>query len=295
MADLEGLKRQISTADDLQSVVKTMKGLAAVSIRQYEKAVESLKDYSRTVELGLHVVLRNHPESSVGVWNRSQKSKIAAIIFGTDQGMCGQFNDQIANYAINKMKEKLGDNFNAVVVAVGGRLVGRLEDGGQAVEEAFSLPGSLSAINPLVQELLAKMQLWMSDENINAVWLFYNHHERGSAFFPHFLPLFPLDRTWLEKLKAQKWPTKMLPQHTMEGSQLFSALVRQYIYVSVYRALAESLAAENAARLAAMQAAEKNIEERLSDLHAEFHRERQMSITEELLDIVGGFEALAKD
>ena len=295
MADLEGLKRQISTADDLQSVVKTMKGLAAVSIRQYEKAVESLADYSRTVELGLHVVLRNHPESSVGVWNDSPKCRIAAIIFGTDQGMCGQFNDQIATFAIDKMRKVLCADDRSLVVAVGARLVGRLEDGGQPVEEAFSLPGSLTAINPLVQELLAKMQLWMSDETINAVWLFYNHHERGSAFYPHCMPLFPLDRAWLGRLKAQKWPTKMLPQHTMEGSQLFSALVRQYIYVSVFRALAESLAAENAARLAAMQAAEKNIEERLSGLHAEFHRERQMSITEELLDIVGGFEALAKD
>ncbi len=295
MADLEGLKRQISTASDLQSVVKTMKGLAAVSIRQYEKAVESLVHYSRTVELGLHVVLRNHPESSVGVWNSSPKCKLAAIVFGTDQGMCGQFNDQIANYAIGKMNEAVGNADRRMVVAVGARLVGRLEDGGQPTEEAFSLPGSLSAINPLVQELLARMQQWMADETINGVWLFYNHHERGSAFFPHCLPLFPLDRNWLGRLKSLKWPTKMLPQHTMDSGPLFSALVRQYIYVSVFRALAESLAAENAARLAAMQAAEKNIEERLNDLHGEFHRERQMSITEELLDIVGGFEALASD
>jgi F-type H+-transporting ATPase subunit gamma len=78
----------------------------------------------------------------------------------------------------------------------------------------------------------------------------------------------------------------------MDREALFSSLVREYLFVSLYRAFAESLASENASRLASMQAAEKNIEERLRELSAQYHQQRQMSITSELLDIVSGFEAL---
>ena len=73
---------------------------------------------------------------------------------------------------------------------------------------------------------------------------------------------------------------------------MFSSLIREYLFVSLFRAFAESLASENASRLASMQGAEKNIEEMLAELNSSFHQRRQMSITEELLDIVVGFEAL---
>lgn len=78
----------------------------------------------------------------------------------------------------------------------------------------------------------------------------------------------------------------------MDWQSMLRALIREYLFVSIYRAFANSLASENASRLAAMQSAEKNIEERLQDLFILFHRQRQMTITEELLDIVSGFEAM---
>ncbi len=78
----------------------------------------------------------------------------------------------------------------------------------------------------------------------------------------------------------------------MDWERLFSALIRQYLFVSLFRGFAESLASENASRLASMQGAERNIEEWLGELNTRFHQQRQMSITEELLDIVAGFEAL---
>ena len=78
----------------------------------------------------------------------------------------------------------------------------------------------------------------------------------------------------------------------MPAERLLSHLVRQYLFVSLFRACAESLASENASRIAAMQAAEKNIEERLDEFQDAFNKMRQSAITEELLDIVAGFEAL---
>jgi F-type H+-transporting ATPase subunit gamma len=71
------------------------------------------------------------------------------------------------------------------------------------------------------------------------------------------------------------------------------ALIREYLFVSIFRACAESLASENASRLAAMQRADKNIDELLEDLNVKFHRLRQSGIDEELFDVISGFEALS--
>jgi F-type H+-transporting ATPase subunit gamma len=78
----------------------------------------------------------------------------------------------------------------------------------------------------------------------------------------------------------------------MDRERLFSALIHQYLFVSLSQALAESLASEHASRLAAMQHAERHIQERLEELRAQFRQQRQLAITTELLDIVAGFEAL---
>jgi F-type H+-transporting ATPase subunit gamma len=78
----------------------------------------------------------------------------------------------------------------------------------------------------------------------------------------------------------------------MDWNRLFSWLIREYLFVSLYRAFAESLASENASRLASMQVAERNIENRLDELSAQYHQQRQSAIDAELFDLVAGFEAL---
>jgi F-type H+-transporting ATPase subunit gamma len=83
-----------------------------------------------------------------------------------------------------------------------------------------------------------------------------------------------------------------LPEVLGERTANLRAIIREYLFVSLYRACAESLAAENASRLAAMERADKNIEELLDTLEGTFHRLRQTGIDEELFDVVAGFEAL---
>jgi F-type H+-transporting ATPase subunit gamma len=104
--------------------------------------------------------------------------------------------------------------------------------------------------------------------------------------------LLPLDRAWLQQLQQQQWPARTLPIWTMESSALFASLVRQYLFVTLYRAFAESLASENASRLIAMQVAEHNIEERLAEFNTQFQQQRQTAITDEILEIVSGSAVL---
>lgn len=300
MATTEALKAQIGSVQDLQSVVKTMKALAAVSIRQYEKAVESLADYSRTVEMGLQIALRGQyfagdvfiPISMQAT--RIPSGRTGAIVFGSDQGLCGQFNEQIVGHVGDRLEEMDIDPHQAFVAAVGARVAPSLEADGISIEEQFSVPSSATGITAMVRDILLAIENWRSNRQVDKIILFYNRSTSGASSEPHHLQLLPLDPGWLRQLEDRPWPTSTLPTFTMDWQPLFSALIRDYLFVSLYRAFAESLASENASRLSSMQAAEKNIRERLSDLNSQYRRGRQSSITGELLDIVAGFEALTE-
>ena len=291
MQTIESLKRNIQSAQDLLGVVKTMKALAAVSIRQYQKAVESLSEYNRTVEMGLQVVLKRSRGSFAPLRSTSAK-RMGAIVFGTDQGLCGQFNNLITSHAIGEMNALGIAKENRVVIAIGLRAADILEDSGQKVHEILSTPGSTAGITPMVQDITSVLEDWRFKRQIDSMVLYYNEYVSGATYRPKTLKILPVDREWLKNLEKKKWESRTLPTFTMDWETIFRALIREYLFVSLYRAFADSLASENASRLAAMQSAEKNIEERLEDLFGQFHRQRQSTITEELIDIVSGFEAM---
>jgi F-type H+-transporting ATPase subunit gamma len=188
-------------------------------------------------------------------------------------------------------KLKIADD-DRRLVAVGMRVMNRLEDEGLKVKNTYAVPSSVAGITPLVQNLLLEIDQWQNNEEQSPTYLFYCRSMGGASYRPDRIHLLPIDHEWLKNLRDKKWPTKMLPAFSMSWDPLFSALIQQYLLVNLFRATTESLASENASRLASMQGAEKNIADQLDDLHRQYHQQRQMSITEELLDIVSGFEAL---
>ena len=290
MQTAEALKRKIQSAQDLLGVVKTMKALAAVSIRQYQRAVESLADYNRTVEMGLQIVLKESLEATAA--SRSQSMRLGAVVFGTDQGLCGQMNNTIVGHALEEMDKTGIPKEDRIIIAVGVRTADILEDSGQKVFEILTTPGSTAGITSMVQDITLLLENWRFKIAVERMHLYYSEYVSGAIYRPRTLKLIPVDHQWLVSLRREKWASRTLPTFTMDWDRIFRALIREYLFVSIYRAFANSLASENASRLAAMQSAEKNIEERLEELNVHFHRQRQMTITEELLDIVAGFEVL---
>lgn len=291
METMDTLQRRINTAHELHSLVRTMKVFAAVNIRHLEKAVKSLADAQRTIELGLRVVLSS--EEARFFPNREPRHpRHGIVIFGTDQGMCGPLNDQIVGYTLRWMEATQLPAPEAVLV-VGSRVETRLLDSPLTPSEVLTTPSSTGGITPLVQDLLVKIERWNTAERIDSITVFHCEHESRSGYHPRHFRLLPLDREWLAHVRATQWPSRMVPAFSMPPAQLFSSLVKQYLFMSLYRACAESMASENASRLAAMRGAEKNIGDRIDELTGRFHQLRQMTITEELLDIASGFEALA--
>ena len=293
MQTLESIKGRIKTAEDLQSVVKTMKALAAVNIRQYEQAVTSLREYFRTVELGFQVLLKNRPEA-MSLLQPRPSPNLGVVVFGSDQGMCGQLNEQVFTRSLETMDGLGYDRQSRRLVAVGLRVADRLSGAGEHLDRVLSVPASPEGIAARVRDVLEALEAWHT-QNIGRVTLIYSRYLGGAAYMPHAHHLLPVEEWWLKTFQEKEWPTRVLPTFTLDWDHLFPALIHQHLYVSLYRAFAESLASEHGSRLASMQGAERNIEERLAELKARYNRQRQTAITEELLDIVSGFTALTED
>lgn len=293
METLQNLGRQVDTTTSLQSVVRTMKALAAVSIRQYQRAAEALEDYHRAVELGLQAWLRQPAGRALSA-RPAAGENLGLVVFGSDQGMCGQLNEQITRHALAALDDHPSPPGQRRVLAVGLRAAARLEESGLSVERVFETPESAGGITDQARNLLVRLGGWQATDRVEEIRIAYCRHRSGAAYEPTSERLLPLDRRWLEELRRREWPTRQLPLVTMDGDRLFSDLVAEYLFVSLHRAFAESLASEHASRLASMQGAERNIEERLRELTLRFNQRRQIAITEELLDINSGFEALQK-
>lgn len=289
---VENLRRNINRAGDLQSIVRTMKVLATSSIGQYEKAVSALDDYYHTVELGLSICFRDSTPDifSSGLKRQKEAIMIGAIVFGSDQGLVGQFNDVIADYVVKILSALPG---KAQILVIGEHVHARLADTNLHIMELFTVPNSIKAITSLVEQILVKIETIYSQGKVSEIHIFYNLHKSKTLYEPTSQLLLPLDKIWSEELAELPWPTKYLPEIIGESTSTLQALISEYLFVSLFRACAESLASENASRLAAMQHADKNIEEMLEDLNGKYYRLRQNSIDEELFEVFSGYEALS--
>lgn len=287
----ESLTRKIAGAKDLEDVVRSMKALAASSIGQYEKAVHSLDEYYRTVELALAAPLRKTgPANFAEQKGPRHRQTIGAIVFGSDQGLVGRFNEAIMEFAIHTLKALPGPI--AKMWPIGERAHALLANTGLTTAAMLTVPASVNAITALVGQILIEIEAARERGEVEEVYLFHNHPKSESIYEPIGKRLLPLDLTWQKQLAAMPWPTKALPEVIEGTTSPLRAFVRGYLFVLLFQACAESLASENASRLAAMQRAEKNIDDILEDLNRKLHRIRQESIDEELFDVISGYEAL---
>jgi F-type H+-transporting ATPase subunit gamma len=291
METLSKLRQQISSAEDLQSIVRSMKAMAAASIWQFEQAVATLEAYEHTIELGLKILL-HAPEESIQVARPQPQQPLGAVVFGSEQGMVGNFNGEIVRYAVNYMENLDMQPEHRSLIAVGRRVHNRLEQANQSIALSMSMPTSIDSIRPTMQQLMVQLETWRERQNIDQILLFHNMPTSGTQFAPQAVQLVPIDPHWLQGLKQEPWPSASLPTFDLPWETLFSDLIQEYLYLALFRAFVASLSAENASRLAAMEAAETNIDDRLGDLRRRYHQARQRSITSELLDIIAGSKAL---
>jgi len=288
---IDSLRRKIESAGKIETVVKSMKAIAASNINQFEMAVNSLNDYYRTLALGFTAYF-SQVKFNMLTAKQNKNKIISVLVVGSDIGLVGQFNERLADFVIQFLSTLKGKK---EIWAVGERIQSRLEDAGFETTKLFIVPSSVNYITPLVGEIIIESEQGPIKDEFKEFYIFHNRPKQGRGYEQISQRLLPLDEKWLKEMAEQKWPTNNIPQVAGEAKSTLSALIREYLFVSLFRVCAESLAAENASRLEAMQRAEKNIEELLEDLSLKFNRMRQDLIDEEIFDVIAGFEALKKD
>lgn len=287
------LRRQIDSAAELQSVVRAMKAQAAAGIAQYEKSVAAVAAYADIVELGLGAALRQARALDTPPAPRpaAPGATRRAIVFGSDQGLVGRFNETVAGLAVQSLAAPAGP---VELWAVGDRMKAALGAGGLSPLATLAVPLTVPAITDLVADLLARVFGEHGDAG-GSLSLYYNRPVpgAGSMYEPVLRRVLPLDEAWQRSLVGRRWPTRQPPEVLGALDDVLRSLVREHLFVSLLRACADSLASENASRLAAMDRADSNIDQLLVSLQGRFHRLRQSGIDEQLSDVTAGFRALA--
>lgn len=282
---MAGLARQIRSATELHAVVRAMKALAASNIGQYEAALRALAGYGRNVELGLGACLRGQRRAPDA---RPAAAAPLAIVFGSDQGLLGQFNEVLAQQAIVTLKQLDGP---PRILAVGARVHALLCDAGMAPEVLFPVPHSAAAIAPLMTQLqLLAAPAWR-EHGATPLYICHNRPDAAAVYQPGVERVLPLDGAWQRRLAALPWPDGRWPGIVGDEARALAGLIGEYLFLALFRAASESLASENASRLAAMTRADNDIAQRLQNLNASYHRLRQDAIDEELFDVIAATAA----
>lgn len=282
---LEQLTRQNVTLTSIGGIVRTMKTLSAINALPYEQAAAAIEAYQHTLEKGFAAFSWR---ANVGreVIRRSSPLSQLLIVFGSDHGLCGNYNEQLAARAVSYAAALSPARLQ--LLCVGARMARALEDRGLVPDRLLMPPASVDGVNRLADELVNRIQEFSEGQPLTdlAVHLAFTQRAPHSGRACHLGRLLPLPSQLFRS--EQRWPSASLPDFTMPTEALLASLVRQYLYVRLYRASAEAMATENAARLALMQQAEQAVEERIAEVRRELAQVRQEEITTELMDIIIG-------
>jgi len=290
---LEALTRRTDSMRSIRSIVHTMKTLSVINTAPYEHAAEAIEAYHATVLEGLHALLHQ-----IGPLDaKTPKVSPVLIVFGSDHGLCGNYNRALAGNVAEHMAGQPGNAAaKTTVLCVGAQMADALRDQGLAPEKTFFPPASVDGIGRLANLLTRHLDTLghsHGDSDI-AVSLACFARDGAKGQRPEVTALLPLDPALVRVLQSKPWSSRSLPSFTMPPRDLFQALIRGHLFAGLFRAAAEALVTENAARLALMQQAEQSVDDRLEALTAETRSVRQSEITTELLDVIIGFEALKK-
>lgn len=295
METLDNLKKTLDTSKSIKQVVSTMKALSGANIKKYEKIVKILYTYKSNVELALQAIMMHNDKININELefigqSKNKKAKNLVVVFGSNQGLCGRFNDKIANFTIDDIQNT---DENKVIV-VGERLSMLLSNTKLKIFKTIPVPNSIENISNTIYELLAVIEKEIENKTINKVFLYYTANDDTMNGTLTKTRLVPIDKKILENAQKKVWPTNNIPYWQIDTKTLVVDLLKQYIFVGLNDALVNSIASEQKNRLLTLQNAENNINDLIRTKNLEYNQKRQSTITNELLDVVTGYSVAKK-
>lgn len=296
------VKERISSVQNIRKITRAMEMVAAARLRRAEQRIRALRPYAAAIrrmtrqaaeaagtEIGQLPVLQEHDKDEAVVF----------LLVTGDRGLAGAFNTQIIRAGVRAAAEQEGEGRRVLFSAVGRRGVSTLAFRGREIEGAYTgftdRPAYADA-REIAEDLISAYV----DEKVDRVEIFYNGYVSALTQEVRRETLLPLRQaTILEGSEGESEGTEdedtghhALVEYEPDPDEILSRLVPDYVEISVYRALLESTASEHGARMTAMRSASENAGEMIDDLTLEMNRARQAEITQEILEVVGGAEAL---
>ena len=290
MPSLKDIKRKVGAVQKTKQITRAMNMVAASKFKAAQLKMDNFRPYAGKFmdvlnSFALRVDSMSHPLLAV-----RDPRRIRVICMTSDRGLCGGFNTNLIKVTERFIKDKIADGKDVALITVGRKsrdyfrkkanIIAQKAD----VLSKFDMTLAISIAEEVIPPFIK--------EEYDELYLIYNQFVNVSVQKPTVVRLFPLPSIGQET----DVDTDSMLEYTYEPSEevLMQRLLPMYVHVLVYRALLETSAGENGARMAAMDNATSNCQELISSLTLKMNKARQAAITAELMDIVGGTEALAK-
>jgi F-type H+-transporting ATPase subunit gamma len=305
MATQKDVKNRIASVKNINKITRAMEMVAAARLRRAEQRISELRPYAQS----MRKLTRRAAEQADGVprvpvlVEREQEKRVGVVLITGDRGLAGAFNTNIIRDGLRLRDEVRGRGSEAIFSAVGRKgvsaLTFRKEDPRTSYVGFTDRPGFANA-REIGEELTARYV----DEELDRVELVYNRYVSPLTQHVWRQTLLPLQQADVvgdgvaeeeeeaEETEVQRAHSRALWVYEPEAEELLAQLIPEYVNISVYRALLESAASELGARMTAMRNAAENAEQMMDDLTLEMNRVRQAEITQEILEVVAGAEAL---
>ena len=287
MATLRDIKRRIKAVQSTSKITKAMKMVSAAKFRKAQQRMFELRPYAERMRDGISRLATNLESDIHPLLVVRPRKNIEVVVITSDRGLCGAFNTNILKAGTKHIAELQKEGFDVAISCVGRKARDYFKRRNVELKKAWTgISGKISYAN--AQEIAGEIIEKYTDESVDEVIIIFNEFKSAIAqkvVIGKLLPLAPIESSE-EALPVYNFiyePTKQ---------EIFSRLVPKNVEIQIFRALIESQASEEAARMAAMENATKSANDMISSLTLQYNKARQATITKELMDIVGGVEAL---
>ncbi|WCB92752.1 ATP synthase gamma chain [Baekduia alba] len=295
------VKNRIASVQNIRKITRAMEMVAAARLRRAEQRIEHLRPYAGAIRR----MTRQAAEAAGGemaslpiLKEHESEQRVALLLVTADRGLAGAFNSQIIRAGIRAAAEYEEQGKEVIFSATGRRGVSSLTFRGREPQGAFTgftdRPAYANA-----REVAESLMALYIDDKVDRVEIFYNGYVSPLVQEVRRETLLPLQQaTILEGSERDQEGAEgesghhALVEYEPDPAVILERLVPDYVEISIFRALLESTASEHGARMTAMRSASENAGEVIEDLTLEMNRARQAEITQEIMEVVGGAEAL---
>jgi len=303
MASLKQLKDRIVSVKSTKKITQAMKVVAAAKLKRSRKAFESNKEYIEQMNILSHNIFNNIADRDlfplIFGGEKSSSNKTLIIVFGSDKGLCGAFNSGLVKYLKARLSEISG---NKKIICIGKKVYDILKYHSSVEVELFNQDSNLSVdqVKELTRSLIEKFY----SAEISSCVVFYNQFISSMTqknSYKRLVPLFQSEEEFVREKNIEstsntkKVADNVIFENEPKIEDMANQLAEQCITANIFSMMLESAAGEQGARMSAMDNANRNAEEMIKKITTLYNRTRQSEVTNELIEIISGMEAISKN